>query len=119
MTTPELDKSFVFDVNDIGGVTGFYDDTVNIGFLGSQEVSRASEIMFNAETQSFDVILAGMDKPVAVDCKNFPTYELGRRFEVAWLNGCKLAGVEPNSDQGVAIAASARAKLDDGFPLYI
>ncbi len=95
-----------------GMVTAMHRDAFDLGFLGKQSVSRASEIKFNEDTQLWDVYL-----PVdyhrmqwhAIDAAcGFAGYNEARQFEVKWLENCALNSVEPLRPAGIAIAALLR-----------
>ena len=85
-------------------------DDFDLGFLGDKKIIRASEIVFNEDTQLWDVF-AGTKHPLATAyqcCAGFTTYEFARKFEVLWFQNCAIAGVEPSSKYGLLIASTVR-----------
>ena len=87
----------VFDINPTGGITGLHFDQFDLGFLGKKEIGRASEIMFNEETQLWDIQIPGACEPSVT---GFLGYDEAREFEVLWLQECRKQGVEPFSWEG-------------------
>lgn len=88
----------VFDINTTGGATGLYFDEFPLGFLGKQEIGRASEIKFNDGTQLWDIWIPGAYE---ASVTGFQGYDEARKFEVVWLQACRKQGIEePFSPEG-------------------
>lgn len=102
----------VFDVGVDGSVEGLHHDEFPLQFLGKAKVVRASEIIFNEDSQLWDVILPGASQPACESCAGFPSYNTARQFEVSWLNACRVSAVRPASDMGRINAALERSVLD-------
>lgn len=102
----------VLSFSDTGEVSALHRDEFDIGFLGKQEIKRASEILFNELSQKWAVHLPDHDGnyglPPIRAAKGFVTYKQARDFEVEWLEHCALQGVEPISLMGIAIANTLR-----------
>lgn len=115
-----------FDEN--GGASAMHRDQMDLGFLGKQQIKRASEILFNEVTQLWDIYLPTAlihDSEGWVTDKNaqgFESYEQARSAEVAWLEMCAIDGVPPLSTVGVgnlcivrlAILGKAHTMYDKG-----
>jgi len=104
--------SLVIDFSPEGTAQAMHRDAFPLGFLGKQTIERASEIVFDEDTQLWDIKLpfaryggAFMTHPGARD---FHGYDEARRVEVAWLDGCRLAGVSPFSEEGSNILSEIR-----------
>lgn len=104
----------IIDFFSDGSAQAMHRDQFPLGFLGRMEVVRASEIKFNEETQLWDIFLPETSgdsaqaewKCVPESC-GFPEYDYARKIEVAWLDGCRLAGVEPFSPAGIELLQHA------------
>lgn len=114
-TTPPADF-MVISFSAGGEVNAMHRDELSLGFLGKQEITRASEIKFNSDTQLWDVELPvgnwvkdafGWQSILA--SQGFKTYNGARKFEVLWLEHCALAQVNPLSPSGCNIAMRLRA----------
>ena len=107
-----MNKEMVISVGADGSVSGMHFDAFNLAFLGERDVRRASELKFNEATQLWDIHLVsphtGCVFAAIEGAKGFSSYEECREIEVRWLQGCRLAGVEPMSARGVRILAMAR-----------
>lgn len=111
----------VIDVEPTGVVTAMHRDAFSLAFLGKQDIQRASEIVFNAETQHWDVKLrngspheveTGWSVP-SVYLSHFVTYDSARKFEVLYLESCALQSIAPRSQCGIELAAGLRATYGD------
>jgi hypothetical protein len=98
---------YVFDVSGEGSVSGLHFDSFDLGFLGKKEISRASEILFNVETQLWDVAVPGQ-KAACPAARSFASYEKARAFEVDWLQECRKFGFAPQSLVGEKLASVVR-----------
>jgi hypothetical protein len=98
-----------------GEVSAMHRDEFSLGFLGKQEIKRASEIKFNDDTQLWDVALPGIavhgETPwlTIAPAMGFKTYNGARKFEVLWLEHCALEQVDPLAERGSEIAYHLRA----------
>jgi hypothetical protein len=92
----------VIDIGHSGKVEAMYSDDLNLGFLGAQTVTRASEILFDVGSQRWNIVPTGYDgvSPLPRYAMGFASYEQARAFEVRWFNACRLAGVSPLSEEG-------------------
>lgn len=106
-----MENFMVVTFEPTGVVNAMHRDSFDLSFLGKQAITRASEIMFDADSQLWDVKLPvdGVYTLTTAHASGFPTYEAGRKFEVEWLEHCALRGVEPTSEAGTIIAGSLRA----------
>jgi len=109
----------VIDITATGEAHAMHRDQFNLGFLGKQEITRASDIRFDDATQLWDCYLYG--GPVhdadawycAPEAKGFATYDLARKVEVEWLEQAALADVPPLSDKGITLLTHAKEKFND------
>jgi hypothetical protein len=96
-----------------GRVEAMHNDAFNLAFLGKREITRASEILFNDVTNSWDVF---MDDGTGKFCvtsdalSGFNGYEEARKFEVEWLNACRLRGIDPVGDDLYSTADAVRLR---------
>lgn len=113
-----MNNDIVIDISSSGQVKGMHRDEFNLGFLGAQRITRASDIRFDEKTQNWRIWLANdeIDFKVALPSTHtamtftlvdevgaFPTYNSARDFEVLWLNTCMRQDVAPLSDDGKKI----------------
>jgi hypothetical protein len=107
MPQPEI----VIDITPAGRVQGMHRDEFNLGFLGQQVITRASEILFNRDKQEWEIALpvGKKDYKVVPECGTHDSYNTARNFEVKWMNACRLAGVEPGSKPGRNLALQMQA----------
>lgn len=105
-------KEIVIDFAANGTIEAMHMDGFDLGFLGDKKVTRATEIKFDEETQTWGLflpsLLSGLWFPVAHG-RGFVTYEQARTFEVAWLNICRVREVKPESETGDNILKAIRA----------
>ncbi|KGP00293.1 hypothetical protein JT27_18355 [Alcaligenes faecalis] len=89
-------------------------DELDLGFLGPRRVQRATEIMFNDQTQKWDIeptnaICHGGEPGLESEhLRGFDKYEQARKIEVTWLNTCRSVGVPPCSCAGIDILKGVR-----------
>lgn len=113
----------VIDIDACGSVQAMHRENVlSLGFLGKQEIVRATDIRFDAETQKWGIWPAeyvpalarvanrvdGFYPPPTEHADDFETYEGARDVEVKWLEQARLVGVEPTSDSGLLILEFVR-----------
>lgn len=98
-----------------GAAQSMYNDDFHIGFLGSVQVRRATEIVFNDSTQKWDIhylqyteVGEVQDTVSAPQLCGFDKYDEARRIEVAWLNQCRASATDPISPQGLHSLGSLR-----------
>jgi len=104
----------VFDFDSNGSVEGLHHEQFPLGFLGEMDVQRASEIMFNKNTQSWDVILPNDQAPVDESASGFSSYDVAREFEAKWLTVCRIEDYNPRSVAGIKVARDLRVPIDIG-----
>lgn len=101
----------VIDFRVDGTVEAMHSDKFDLGFLGDQNIERASDIRFDSKTQKWGVWLqrnGHFSKPHNA-WAGFSEYDTARKFEVEVLNICRERQVHPLSDDGIQIAISTRA----------
>lgn len=112
VATKPAEPSMVIDFTPSGGVEAMYRDSFSLGFLGQQQVARASDIKHNAETQKWDIHLADplhADRFIFVpEATGFDGYDEARKMEVRWLELCRLQGVQPLDTTGKKILTALR-----------
>lgn len=111
-------QEIVIDIDPEGVVKGMHRDEFNLGFLGKQKIVRASEIKFSTDSQKWEIFIplpVGGDELLVKECGQFDSYNVARNFEVLWMNECRLAGVEPYSEAGRAVAFGLRDQWDAGI----
>jgi hypothetical protein len=107
----KANTSMVISVGRDGTTQGLYMDSMTLKSVGRQDVQRATDISFNNATQLFDVYMLP-ECTRLVSSSDFPEYELARKFEVTYLNTCRLAGVDKFSPEGLGLAYIARLHTD-------
>lgn len=91
-----------------GRVEAMHSDDFDLSFLGRRSVHRASDIKFDSSGDCWDIFMndgTGAFTVTAPDIANFDTYENARKFEVKWLNECRLRQVGPTSWYGLHVLA--------------
>lgn len=112
----QVEDIMVVTFEPTGAVHAMHRDQFGLGFLGKQQIERASEILFNEGTQKWAVHLpirlhGEIIKWHAVpEAEGFDGYNEARGFEVQWLERCALAGIEPLSEGGIMVAKSLRER---------
>lgn len=107
-------QGMVLTISDSGKVESIYSEEFNLGFLGDQRVFRQTDIVFDVDTQKWDihylnaqgVRVFGDASPLMLS--GFQWYEEARRFEVSWLNACRESGVQAGTHEGLALAHKMR-----------
>lgn len=107
-------QGMVLTISGSGKVESIYSEEFNLGFLGDQRVFRQTDIVFDVDTQKWDihylnaqgVRVFGDAAPLVLS--GFQWYEEARKFEVDWLNACRAAGIVAGSAEGLALAKKMR-----------
>lgn len=101
-------KEFVIDVSSTGQMQGMHFDEFPLIQHGKDvKVERASEIFFNEDTHTWDVLLPDQEKPFT-GASGFRGYDTARKFEVEWLQRCRKEDINPLSTEGHSVACSIR-----------
>lgn len=108
-------KELILDIDPSGQTQGMHFDEFPLGYLGPMEVTRASEIFHNPETQQWDVVLPG-HKCAVPEASGFAGYDPARSFEVEWLQKCRQKGVQPDSITGRGLALLVRVEAEGKAP---
>lgn len=103
-----MPKEIVLDITTGGQAEGLHFDQFDLGFLGKQTITRASEILFHHAEQLWGVWIPGESKASAT---GFSSYETAREFEVAWLQECRKQSIDPRSHRGLKLAEDLRSKM--------
>jgi hypothetical protein len=74
------------------------------------KVKRASEILFNEGTQSWDAHIFGEGDDVLI-VEDFPGYDIARHFEVKFVQTCRKVRQYPLGAFCAFIAKSMRAEI--------
>lgn len=96
----------VIEFSLMGHVEAMHNDAFDLSCIGPQSITRATEIKFNEETQSWSICepMVCRDDWGAFDAfphaDGFTSYEVARKVEVEWLNRCRLHGVHARSIKG-------------------
>lgn len=96
MTADE--KMMTISFSETGEVNALHRDEFNLAFLGSQEIDRASDIRFDAETQRWGIHLRTKDGFVEQPpphLAGFLSYDTARQFEVRFLEQCRMLSIDP------------------------
>ena len=103
MNLQQPHKALVVSFLPTGQVESLHNDKFDLGFLGDKTIKRATEILFNEETQDwYIVLLDGNQAPRQswAGQDGFTSYEQAREVEVAWLNLSRLNAADPGSAEG-------------------
>jgi len=110
-----LDKpqdAVVITFGEDGSAESLHVDQFDLGFLGKKEITRATDIRFEGDTQDWTIYLldAKGENPTLAwkGCKGLPSYEVARTVEVAWLNLCRLNDADPRDGDGHTYLNQAR-----------
>lgn len=108
-------SELVIEIQETGKVEALHMDGFDLGFLGDKKVFRQTDIVFCEETQKWDLVylVAGASGFYADELTGFVSYEVARRFEVSWINDCRLQGIDPVSDEGLAVMRDMRERAHD------
>lgn len=119
-------NTHVIDITEDGTVSAMHNDKFNIGFLGPQKITRASDIRFHEDTQDWQIWLFvgelthNDDGYIHSLVSGFPTYESARKFEVKWLNEARLQSLAINSEDAWVLGCNMKKedypiKEDEGW----
>jgi hypothetical protein len=104
--------AIVISFDEEGGAEALHIDKFDLGFLGKKHITRATDIKFDDEGQTWTIYLLdknGENPELAwKGCKGLPSYEVARSVEVAWLNLCRVNGVNPRGGEGNTFLNKAR-----------
>lgn len=96
--------SFAISCKPDGSVEAMYCDNFQLGFLGKQRITRASEILFNEDTQLWDIHVVTEEGLVTHEmASGFRSYEEARCVEVRWFNSARAEDESPLSERGIKI----------------
>lgn len=103
-------SELVIDFKNTGEVSSLHMDAFDLGFLGDKKVFRQTDIVFDDETQLWNIIylIEGATQFHDSALYGFNSYETARKFEVLWLNDCRLMGIPPASADGVEAMKTLR-----------
>lgn len=112
----------VIDISATGRVEAMHNDSFDLGFLGPQSISRASDIRFDESSQKWGIWIVDNGEYLAPSdaLKGFRSYESARQFEVSILNVLRLNGTPPASKEAEDIIQGMRSTVDgvrDGLGL--
>lgn len=100
----------VIDFTPEGQVQALHQDAFPLWFLGRMEVTRASTIAFNEESQRWDIHLhlPGGAKWSCPELTGIDGYELARLVEVTWLDQLRLLDLPCDSAEAINRLKSIR-----------
>lgn len=103
-------SELVIDFKTTGEVAALHMDSFDLGFLGSKKVFRQTDILFDEETQLWNIVylIEGSTRFYNTALDGFSSYEVARQYEVDWLNDCRLMGIPPTSADGVEAMKALR-----------
>lgn len=103
----------VIDFRADGAVEAMHRDQFDLSFLGKQDISRASDIKFDSDTQLWDIHVAEGEAFIMVaEAKGFPTYDEARRMEVRWFEACRLHSIPALGQEGINLLKVLRKRFD-------
>ena len=105
-------NELILDITVDGRAQSLHMDEFPLDFLGTMDITRASEIKFNKYTQKWDIWVPDSDS-FTKTVQGFSAYDIARKFEVEWLQECRREECHPLSGQGY-IAARRVAENYDG-----
>lgn len=103
----------VITITPDGEVQSLHRDGMPLWFLGKVSVERASSIMFNEDTQRWDIHIH-CDHGAKFTCEDLSSidgYDLARRVEVAWLDQVRLHGLDVSSEEALGRLRSIRRSI--------
>lgn len=109
-------NSMVIDFTSDGTAQAQHRDGFPLGFLGKQEIERASEIVFNDETQQWDihVRIPGGGFALHSAAMSFAGYDIARKVETRWLDECRSQDItDPISGPGIRALLAVRKALEN------
>lgn len=103
-TLSKPQESLVISFGEDGSAESLHIDKFDLGFLGKKQITRATDIRFEDETQDWSIYLldAKGENPTLShkECKGLSSYEVARAVEVAWLNLCRVNDTDPRTGHG-------------------
>lgn len=104
----------VIDFREDGGVEAMHRDGFNLAFLGKQSITRASDIKYDEDAQTWTIHVALDDGTFQLvsEARGFATYDEARKMEVRWFEMCRLHGISPLCPEGLAILRVLRKEFD-------
>jgi len=107
-----MNSELVIDFKNDGSVASLHTDAFDLGFLGDKKVYRQTDIVFNSDTQLWDMDYLINGNPrirfSGQELAGFTSYETARDYEVRWLNACRLSGTDPASNKALCIMGAMR-----------
>lgn len=100
-----MKQTMVIDVGVTGKVGSMHFDEFNLAFLGERKIKRASDIVFSGKWDIYMDDGTGAFTVTSPLISGFDNYEEARRFEVKWLNECRLREVTPTTPYGLFVLA--------------
>lgn len=85
----------VIDINTVGDIESLYNDKVGVMDMGKVSMCRASNIVFNDATKSWDIIptcVEDLDE-LPIEYFGWASYEGAIEFEVAMFNEARKTGI--------------------------
>ncbi len=105
-------SELVIAIDGDGTVNALHMDGFDLGFLGDKTIQRQTEILFDEKNQCWDIHYIVTSIPGDIirheALNGFAGYDEARRFEVMWVNACRLHSIEPETALGTAYAAFLR-----------
>lgn len=89
--------NLVIDFLDDGCVEAMHVTQFDLGFLGNKSVKRATEILFDENTQKWYLSLCTDAGPHPLPKYQWLDYDTARDAEVVWLNSCRRGGIDPTT----------------------
>lgn len=99
-------RELIIDISSSGACQSLHMDDFDLEFLGNKKITRASEIVFNNDTQLWDVFLP--EQGFNISTRGFKSYENAKDFEIAWLQQCRKLQIDPYTAEGEGIAIDCR-----------
>jgi hypothetical protein len=105
--------SMVINFSADGQVEATHNDKFDLGFLGKQSITRATDITWNADTQLWDMHVANEAGQFILvsEGAGFVNYESARKMEVRWLTMARLHDCAPLSIEGRNLLLVLRQRL--------
>ena len=102
----------VVAISPTGAVRAMHHDDFSIGFLGTQAIRRASDIVWDEDTQSWGIqfIVGEVRETIQQIHCGFDSYSDARAFEVAVMNECLKRQTSPVSPYMLVWASRQRRK---------
>lgn len=100
----------VVSIDPTGRVKAMHTDAFPLGFLGKQNIERASDIRWDEDAQYWSIWfnIDGRFEAPPIEYQGFGSYEEARRFEVEVMNSSFLADLAPLDPHILRWAATHR-----------